>query len=191
MSEGLRSVIAAAAVLAAGFTWQSVRAAAIPVNAADRLVAELRLAQMGALLLTLVAGAYIGFAVTHEAQPGVGFDIALAVGFFVAAATTIVREPRQEKRRRRGVEPSVAASELKPGQARKEGANASNVHRTTVPRPRRHRLVTGAGRRTRPCRYRCPAAPLRSASSTAPRRWHSAGQRTQRPPRRTWSAIRA
>ncbi|OFW11753.1 MAG: hypothetical protein A3H96_24730 [Acidobacteria bacterium RIFCSPLOWO2_02_FULL_67_36] len=95
MSEGLRSVIAAAAVLAAGFTWQSVRAAAIPVNAADRLVAELRLAQMGALLLTLVAGAYIGFAVTHEAQPGVGFDIALAVGFFVAAATTIVREPRQ------------------------------------------------------------------------------------------------
>lgn len=36
------------------------------------------------------------------------------------AAGTIVREPRQEKRRRRGVEPSVAASELKPGQSRKE-----------------------------------------------------------------------
>ena len=30
-----------------------------------------------------------------QRQPGVGFDIALAVGFFVAAATTIVREPRQ------------------------------------------------------------------------------------------------
>ena len=50
---------------------------------------------MAALLLALTAGAYIGLAVAHEAQPGVGFDVALAVGFFVVAAATLVRDPRQ------------------------------------------------------------------------------------------------
>jgi hypothetical protein len=50
---------------------------------------------MAALLLALSAGAYIGLAVAHEAQPGVGFDIALAVGFLLAAAATMVRDPRQ------------------------------------------------------------------------------------------------
>ena len=83
------------ALSASGFTWQAVRSARDPVSSPDRLVGELRLAQMAALLLALTAGAYIGFAVAHEAQPGVGFDIALAVGFFVVAAATLVRDPRQ------------------------------------------------------------------------------------------------
>ena len=95
MTEGFRTTIVAFAVLGAGLTWQALRTAMIPVNAPDRLVSELRLAQMAALLLALSAGAYIGLAVAHEAQPGVGFDVALAVGFFVAAATTLVRDPRQ------------------------------------------------------------------------------------------------
>jgi hypothetical protein len=49
---------------------------------------------MAALLLAMSAGAYIGLAVAHEARPGVGLDVALAVGFFVVAATTLVRDPR-------------------------------------------------------------------------------------------------
>ncbi len=95
MSEGLRTVFIAFAGLAAIFTWQSIRAAAIPTSSPQRLVEELRLAQMGALLLTLAAGAYIGFAVVRENDPGVGFDIALAVGFMMVAAVTMVRDPRQ------------------------------------------------------------------------------------------------
>lgn len=95
MTEGFRTTIVAFAVLGAGLTWQALRTAMIPVNAPDRLISELRLAQMAALLLALSAGAYIGLVVAHEAQPGVGFDVALAVGFFVAAATTLVRDPRQ------------------------------------------------------------------------------------------------
>jgi uncharacterized membrane protein len=58
-------------------------------------VEELRLAQMAALLLTLTAGAYIGFAVVRENEPGVGLDIAFAVGFLVVAAYTMLRDPRQ------------------------------------------------------------------------------------------------
>jgi hypothetical protein len=95
MSEALRTAIVAGILLTSGFTWHAWKTAAIPIASPDRLVAELRLAQMAALLLTLVAGAYVGFAVVHESQTGSGIDIALAIGFFLVAATTMVRDPRQ------------------------------------------------------------------------------------------------
>ena len=95
LSEAAKIILIASVTLAAGFTWHGIRAARIPVASPERLIAELRLAQIGALLLALTAGAYIGFAVTHENQPGSGLDIALAVGFFLVAAATLVRDPRQ------------------------------------------------------------------------------------------------
>ena len=79
MTEGLRTVAVAFLGLGAGFTWYAVRSSMVPPTSPDRLVAELRLAQFAALLLTLVSGAYIGFAVSNEAVVGVGLDIALAV----------------------------------------------------------------------------------------------------------------
>lgn len=95
MSDTFRTVLIAGLALAAGMTWQGVRTAAIPVSSPERLVAELRLAQIAALLLALTAGAYIGFAVAEESLPGSGVDVALAIGFFLVAATTLVRDPRQ------------------------------------------------------------------------------------------------
>jgi len=95
MSDAARTILLASLSFAAGFTWHGLRTARIPVSSPDRLVAELRLAQIAALLLTMTAGAYIGFAITHENQPGTGIDIALAAGFFVVAAATMVRDPRQ------------------------------------------------------------------------------------------------
>jgi hypothetical protein len=96
VTEALRTVAVAFLGLAAGFTWYALRTASIPTVSPDRLVAELRLSQLAALLLAMTAGAYVGLAVAHESNlPGVGFDVALAVGFFVLAATTLVRDPRQ------------------------------------------------------------------------------------------------
>ncbi|HWK10125.1 MAG TPA: hypothetical protein VNR64_08740 [Vicinamibacterales bacterium] len=95
MSEAARTVVVAFGSLAAGFTWFSARTAAIPPSSPQRLVSELRLAQIAALLLTLIAGAYIGLAVVRENDPGVGLDVALAVGFMIAAAWTMMRDPRQ------------------------------------------------------------------------------------------------
>ena len=95
MADALRTIVIAALAIAAGFTWQSLRTAAIPVSAPERLIAELRLAQVAALLLATVTGAYIGFAVAHQNQPGSGIDVALAVSFCVVAASTLVRDPRQ------------------------------------------------------------------------------------------------
>ncbi|HYT75979.1 MAG TPA: hypothetical protein VEL79_14590 [Vicinamibacterales bacterium] len=94
MTEALRTTLIAFGALAGGFTWQAARTASIPTSSPERLVGELRLAQMGALLLTLSAGAYIGFAVGRDA-PGVGIDISLAVCFLLVSAITMVREPRQ------------------------------------------------------------------------------------------------
>jgi hypothetical protein len=95
MSEVSRTILFACLSVSAGFAWQGVRAAAIPVTSPERLVAELRLAQLAALLLAATAGAYFGFAVTHENQPGAGLDIALAMGFCLVAASTLVLDPRQ------------------------------------------------------------------------------------------------
>ncbi|NUR56418.1 MAG: hypothetical protein HOQ29_18400 [Acidobacteria bacterium] len=95
MSEALRTALVGFGGLALGFTWLSIRTVSVPAASPDRLVAELRLAQLAALVLTLSAGAYIGFAVVHEYRQGVGFDIAVAIVFLLVAALTMVRDPRQ------------------------------------------------------------------------------------------------
>jgi hypothetical protein len=95
VSEGLRTVAIGFVAIAAGFTWFSMRTAALPTSTPQRLIDELRLAQFAALLLTLTAGAYIGFAVIRENDPGVGLDVAFAIGFLIAAGTSMIKEPRQ------------------------------------------------------------------------------------------------
>jgi hypothetical protein len=95
MTEAFRTSVVAFGALAAGFTWLSVRTTSIAPSSPQRLVAELRLAQIAALLLTLVAGAYVGLAVVRENEPGVGLDIAFALGFLITAAWTMLRDPRQ------------------------------------------------------------------------------------------------
>ena len=95
MTEALRTSVVAFGALAAGFTWLSVRTTAIAPSSPQRLVAELRLAQIAGLLLTFVAGAYVGLAIVRENEPGVGLDIAFALGFLITAAWTMLRDPRQ------------------------------------------------------------------------------------------------
>lgn len=95
MSEALRTTLIGFGGLAAGFTWLAVRTAALPPSTPQRLIDELRLAQFAALLLTLTAGAYIGLAAVREHEPGVGLDVALAVGFLIAAGVSMIKEPRQ------------------------------------------------------------------------------------------------
>lgn len=94
MTEGLRTILFAATGLAAWFAWHSLKTSSVPVASPVRLVAELRLAQIAALLLALSAGSYVGIAASHPSQLGIGFDVALAVGFFVVAAVTLVQDPR-------------------------------------------------------------------------------------------------
>ena len=71
----------------------SLAASRADPSAADRLVAELRLAQFAALILVLTAGVYVGFALAHGASAGSGIDVALAVWFLVLASVAITQEP--------------------------------------------------------------------------------------------------
>ena len=95
MSDVLRALLVTAVASGAGFAWISLRTLKLDTNTPSRLVAELRLAQIAALLLAFVAGAYIGFAGVESATAGGGLDIALALGFFVVAASTPTRDPRE------------------------------------------------------------------------------------------------
>src|SRR4029453_13728139 len=95
MTEASRTILVAALSVAAGMTWHALRTAAIPLTSPDRLIAELRLAQLAALVPGAPAGPYLGFAVPPEAQPGAGLDIALTLGFGILAGVTLLRDPRQ------------------------------------------------------------------------------------------------
>ena len=80
MSEASRTLLLAALSLAAGLHVAGLRTAAIPVSSPDRLVAELRLAQVAALLPRGLRRRISRFAATHENVPGAGLDVALALG---------------------------------------------------------------------------------------------------------------
>ncbi|GEM_PF-836460 len=96
MSDVLQALLVTAVASGAGFVWLSLRTLQLDTNAPNRLIAELRLAQIGALLLAFVAGAYIGFAgIANATAGGGGLDIALALGFFVVAASAPTRDPRE------------------------------------------------------------------------------------------------
>jgi len=72
----------------------SLRAHAAPASAPDRLVAELRLAQIGALVLALTAGVSIGMALAHTQRPELAIEVALGGMLFVVAAVALFQEPR-------------------------------------------------------------------------------------------------
>ncbi len=94
MTEGHLALALAAAALGGALAWLAVVCTRVDADAPGRLVAELRVVQLGALLLAFAAATYLGLAVANPAAPGAGLDIALAIGFFVVAGlATTVWEP--------------------------------------------------------------------------------------------------
>ena len=95
MTNPLSTMALAAAVLTVAFVWLTARTVRLPTTSHERLIAELRMTQLGSLVLVLVAGAYVGFAAWQDTRLGVGLDVALALGFLAIAFTTLTRDPRQ------------------------------------------------------------------------------------------------
>lgn len=81
--------------IAGATTLMTFRIAKMSGLSAERTVAELRLAQIAALLLVMVSSAYLGFAALLENRLGGGLDVVLAVGFLIVAITATLREPRE------------------------------------------------------------------------------------------------
>lgn len=88
------SLAAVAALMLASVATFALRALAAPATSPDRLVAELRLAQVAALVLALLAGVSVGLAVGHAARPEVSAEVALGGMLFVVAAIAPFQDPR-------------------------------------------------------------------------------------------------
>lgn len=92
--EAAVAMAASGVVLTGTVGWLSWRALGLSGDDPGRLVAELRLAQFGALALAFVAAVYAGLASAHPHVPGTALDVTLALGFAGLAATAMLREPR-------------------------------------------------------------------------------------------------
>lgn len=95
MSDGGIALALTTLALAALMAWMSARVVALPANTPQRLVGELRLAQLAGLVLCLVAGAAGGMAIAQLAVPGAGITLALAAGFLLVASNAILRDPHE------------------------------------------------------------------------------------------------
>ena len=84
----------AIAVLA-GVAALTLRTMRFAPNAPDRLVAELRLAQIASLVLALTAGVSIGLIVNQSDRSGLTLELALGLAFFTAASIAPFRDPRE------------------------------------------------------------------------------------------------
>lgn len=88
------SLAAVAALMLASIATFALRALAAPATSPDRLVAELRLAQVAALVLALLAGVSVGLAVGHAGRPEVSAEVALGGMLFLVAAIAPFQDPR-------------------------------------------------------------------------------------------------
>ena len=61
----------------------------------DRLIGELRLAQLGAILLALTGGTWLGLAIGHEGELFAGLDASLGIVVAILGAMVLLLEPRQ------------------------------------------------------------------------------------------------
>jgi hypothetical protein len=95
VNEATRALLLAALTTLGMVAWMSVRAFRLPASTPERLVAELRLAQIAAVVLALTAGAYLGLAAAHQGAPGAGLDVAFALGFLVVAVLAPLRDPHE------------------------------------------------------------------------------------------------
>jgi hypothetical protein len=88
--------LAAVALLTVGtIATFSLRALASPSSSPDRLVAELRLAQVAALVLALTAGVSVGLAVGHAPRADVSVEVAVGGILFLVAVIATFQDPRQ------------------------------------------------------------------------------------------------
>ncbi|MGE3841193.1 MAG: hypothetical protein AB7I50_06370 [Vicinamibacterales bacterium] len=95
MTETLRTLLLAALSTLGMIGWMSFRTLRLAAGTPDRLVAELRLAQVSAVVLALTAGAYIGLAAARDSVPGAGLDVAFALGFLIVAVFAPLRDPHE------------------------------------------------------------------------------------------------
>jgi hypothetical protein len=95
VSDGGIALALVAVALTGQVGWMTARLLRLPASSPERLVGELRLAQVAALMLLLIAGATAGLAIAQLTVPGAGLTLVLSVCFLLVAASAILREPHE------------------------------------------------------------------------------------------------
>ncbi len=89
-------VVALVALSSVGtLAWLALRALGQPAGTPDRLVAELRLSQLAALVLAFTAAGYLGLAAGRADVPGAALDAALTLVFLGIAVVAALRDPHE------------------------------------------------------------------------------------------------
>ncbi|MGH9158988.1 MAG: hypothetical protein ACRD2X_03260 [Vicinamibacteraceae bacterium] len=94
LSASAQALLVAGVAIVGTLVTMAMRALRLPLNTPDRLVAELRLAQVASLVLAFAAATWLGVAAVHE-QMGTTVDVMVALLFFAVAATAYLRDPRE------------------------------------------------------------------------------------------------
>ena len=95
MTDTARLLLTAAVLSASALTVFAWRLTRVDPSHPQRLIGELRLAHLGAVLLALTGGTWIGLGVAHEADLFAGVDVSLGVAYALAAVIALHLEPRQ------------------------------------------------------------------------------------------------
>ncbi|MCU0256265.1 MAG: hypothetical protein MUF60_05950 [Vicinamibacterales bacterium] len=93
VSDGAIALALSAFALWAPLAWRLLLLRREPHDSPQRVIGELRLAQMAAMVLVFVAAAHAGLAVARLEVPGAGLEIALSMGFLVFASAAVLRDP--------------------------------------------------------------------------------------------------
>lgn len=94
MSESALALLVTALALTGGVGALALRTLGMPGSSPDRLVAELRLAQVAALILAFTAGTSVGLVVGQDGRTGMALEVALGIGVFIVATVAPFRDPR-------------------------------------------------------------------------------------------------
>lgn len=95
MSETARVVLTAAVLSGAGLGVLAWRVGQLDASGPDRLIGELRLAQLAAIVLAGLGAIPIGLAIGAAAGATVHLDAALGVAFMTLAGYILLRDPRE------------------------------------------------------------------------------------------------
>lgn len=95
MDDTARLVVTAFALAGSALGVFAWRVAGIEPSQPQRLIGELRFAQIMAILLAVTGGAWLGLAVRSSGEPLAGLDVSASVSIVLAAAFSLVTEPRQ------------------------------------------------------------------------------------------------
>ena len=95
MTETARVLLTAAVLSAATMTWMAWRIRRADAQDPGRLIGQLRLAQLGALLLASTGAIAVGLALNAAGQDLVHLDAATGIGFIGVAWVVVHRDPRE------------------------------------------------------------------------------------------------